>query len=49
MSDRKDKPRLVLYLTPTELRGCRDRAKKLGLRSPQQWAISILVMALSAK
>lgn len=42
----KTKPRLVLYLKPEELKACKAMAQKNGLRTPQQWAISILIRAL---
>jgi hypothetical protein len=42
----KTKPRLVLYVTTEELRACKVMARKNGLRTPQQWALSVLIKAL---
>ena len=40
------KPRLVLYVKRDELRAMKALARKAGLRTPQQWALSVLIRAL---
>lgn len=45
----KTKPRLVLYLRPDEMKAAKSLAKNNGFRTPQQWAVSILIRAIVLK
>ena len=40
-------PRLVVYISPAEMKAVKARAREAGLRTPNQWLGSILRVALS--
>ncbi len=43
------KPRLVLYVRPEEMKAAKAMAAKNGFRTPQQWAVSVVIKALVLK
>jgi hypothetical protein len=45
----KTKPRLVVYITPAEMKASKARARAAGLRTPHQWAGSVVRIALNSK
>jgi hypothetical protein len=45
----KNKPRLIVYVSPAEMKQAKERAHLAGLQTPHQWLGSIMRIALNSK